>query len=346
MEPDLIPQRSSASDSASPLATAVAPAEAPVESSDRDPEVLVPRDLVLQANGAPCPNGADHVNGNGHANGNGYANGVAVANGNGHAVAVHALAAGRDAGMPLAMRVPVFARAGSGAIAGRAAVLEAAAFSPAVPADGWLEELHPPRTVYLRCGKRALDVALAAVGLVLSAPVLLAFAAAIKVDSRGPILYKSTRLGKDGKAFTFYKLRSMYTGAEEERARLQPLNECDGPAFKLTRDPRTTRIGRFIRQTSIDELPQFLNVLRGEMSLVGPRPPLPEEVAKYESWHRRRLEVKPGLTCLWQISGRSRLGFNEWMRLDLEYIKRQSFWTDARILLRTIPAVLSREGAY
>jgi lipopolysaccharide/colanic/teichoic acid biosynthesis glycosyltransferase len=124
------------------------------------------------------------------------------------------------------------------------------------------------------------------------------------------------------------------------------LNECDGPVFKICRDPRITRIGRFLRTTSIDEIPQFLNVLRGEMSLVGPRPPIPEEVAQYEPWQMRRLDVRPGITCLWQISGRSRVGFQEWMRLDLEYIKHQSFWLDMKILARTVPAVLSREGAY
>ena len=138
----------------------------------------------------------------------------------------------------------------------------------------------------------------------------------------------------------------MHTGAEAERARLMHLNEVDGPVFKLRRDPRVTRVGQFMRSTSIDELPQIFNVLKGDMSLVGPRPPLPEEAEKYEAWQRRRLDVKPGITCLWQISGRSRLGFDEWMRLDLEYIRRQSLATDLHILLRTIPAVLSREGAY
>jgi lipopolysaccharide/colanic/teichoic acid biosynthesis glycosyltransferase len=205
-----------------------------------------------------------------------------------------------------------------------------------------------PRTdgAYLRFGKRLADVAGAVTGIVLFGPLMAVFAALVKLTSRGPVLYRSIRLGKDGRPFTFYKFRSMYAGADRDRDGLQHLNECDGPAFKISRDPRTTALGRFMRSTSIDELPQFFNVLRGEMSLVGPRPPLPDEEAKYEPWQRRRLEVKPGLTCLWQISGRSRLGFDEWMRLDLEYIKRQSFATDLRILLRTIPAVLSRDGAY
>jgi lipopolysaccharide/colanic/teichoic acid biosynthesis glycosyltransferase len=124
------------------------------------------------------------------------------------------------------------------------------------------------------------------------------------------------------------------------------MNEADGPVFKIARDPRITGIGRFMRSTSLDEVPQFWNVLKGDMSLVGPRPPIPQEVAQYEPWQLRRLDVLPGLTCLWQISGRSRIGFQEWMRLDLEYIKHQSISMDLKILLRTIPAVLSREGAY
>jgi lipopolysaccharide/colanic/teichoic acid biosynthesis glycosyltransferase len=266
------------------------------------------------------------VNGNGHGHGNGNGNGNGA--GHYHADPIAAAAA-------LLMSAPGLESA---------AVHRASPVAVAEPWAGTAEE--PARGLYLRFGKRAFDTLAAVVGLVFSAPVLLLFSILIKLDSRGPVLYKSVRLGKGGKPFIFYKLRSMYTGADRDREQLQHLNEVDGPVFKLSRDPRTTRVGRFIRQTSIDELPQFLNVLRGDMSLVGPRPPLPEEVDQYETWHRRRLEVKPGLTCLWQISGRSRLGFNEWMRLDLEYIKHQSFATDVKILWRTLPAVLSREGAY
>jgi lipopolysaccharide/colanic/teichoic acid biosynthesis glycosyltransferase len=138
----------------------------------------------------------------------------------------------------------------------------------------------------------------------------------------------------------------MVNGADRHRHGLAHLNETDGPVFKIARDPRVTRVGRFLRTTSIDELPQIINVLRGEMSLVGPRPPIPPEVEQYEPWQLHRLDVQPGLTCLWQISGRSRIGFQEWMRLDLEYIRHRSFGLDMKILLRTIPAVLSREGAY
>jgi exopolysaccharide biosynthesis polyprenyl glycosylphosphotransferase len=205
-----------------------------------------------------------------------------------------------------------------------------------------------PRTqgLYLRSGKRVIDVVGAALSLVVLSPLMALVAIAIKLESRGPVLYRSTRIGKDGRPFMFLKFRSMVDGADQHRHTLSHLNEMDGPTFKISRDPRVTRIGRFLRVTSIDEIPQFLNVLRGEMSLVGPRPPIPEEVAQYEPWQYLRLDVRPGITCLWQISGRSTLSFKEWMRLDLEYIKHQSFWLDMRILLRTIPAVLSREGAY
>ena len=207
-------------------------------------------------------------------------------------------------------------------------------------------DLRAARSFYLRSGKRILDVIGASVALVLSAPILLLAALAIKLESRGPVLYRSTRIGRGGRPFTFLKLRSMVHGADQHRHRLSHLNECDGPVFKINRDPRVTRVGRFLRVTSIDEIPQFMNVLLGHMSMVGPRPPIPEEVVQYEPWQLRRLDVRPGITCLWQISGRSRIGFQEWMRLDLEYIRRQSLALDLNILIRTVPAVLSREGAY
>lgn len=199
---------------------------------------------------------------------------------------------------------------------------------------------------YLTVGKRMLDLVGACVAMLVLSPVMLLVALLVKLESRGPVLYRSTRIGKDGRPFEFLKFRSMVDGADRNRHTLSHLNEMDGPTFKISRDPRVTRVGRLLRVTSVDEIPQFLNVLRGEMSLVGPRPPIPEEVAQYEPWQCRRLDVRPGITCLWQISGRSTLSFKEWMRLDLEYIKHQSFWLDLRILLRTIPAVLSREGAY
>jgi len=199
---------------------------------------------------------------------------------------------------------------------------------------------------YLQAGKRALDIVAALCGLVLLAPVMLVLAIIVRATSHGPVFYRSTRIGRGGRPFTFYKLRSMVKDADLKRQHLTHLNEADGPVFKIARDPRITPIGRFMRSTSLDEVPQFWNVLTGDMSLVGPRPPLPEEVAKYEPWQLRRLDVRPGLTCLWQISGRSSIGFQEWMRLDLEYIRHRSLGMDLKILLRTIPAVLSREGAY
>lgn len=211
-----------------------------------------------------------------------------------------------------------------------------------VPADFAIND----HGIYKRYGKRVLDLVASSGMLLLLLPFFPLVALAIRLSSPGPILYRSTRLGKNGKAFTFLKFRSMVVDAHENRRHLLHLNEVDGPVFKLSNDPRVTRVGSFLRRTSIDELPQLINVLRGEMSLVGPRPPIPEEVEKYEPWQRRRLEVTPGITCLWQISGRSRLGFNEWMRLDLQYIQHRSLRLDLKILLRTLPAVLSRDGAY
>jgi lipopolysaccharide/colanic/teichoic acid biosynthesis glycosyltransferase len=176
--------------------------------------------------------------------------------------------------------------------------------------------------------------------------VFLVIAILIRLDSPGGVFFRQSRVGKNGSYFTFYKFRSMVQDAEELKKRLLHLNEVDGPAFKISDDPRVTRIGRFMRRTSLDELPQLWNVLRGDMSLVGPRPPLPAEVEHYEGWQREKLEVVPGITCLWQISGRSHIGFTEWMRLDVEYIRKQSLGLDMKILARTLPAVVSRRGAY
>jgi exopolysaccharide biosynthesis polyprenyl glycosylphosphotransferase len=200
--------------------------------------------------------------------------------------------------------------------------------------------------VYLRAGKRFVDVVGASLALLVLSPIILLLAIIIRITTHGPVFYRSKRIGRGGREFTFYKLRSMVKDAHARRGHLDHLNEADGPVFKIARDPRITPIGRFMRSTSLDEVPQFWNVLRGDMSLVGPRPPIPEEVAQYEPWQLRRLDVRPGLTCLWQISGRSRIGFQEWMRLDLEYIRHRSLKLDLKILVRTIPAVLSREGAY
>lgn len=201
-------------------------------------------------------------------------------------------------------------------------------------------------SLYRRYGKRALDLVLGSVALVLAAPILAVAALAIKIDSPGPVFHRAIRVGRGGHKFTFLKLRSMRVGAEELRGLLQHLNQAQGPAFKLQNDPRVTRVGRWLRKLSLDELPQLVHVLQGHMSLVGPRPPFPEEVERYEPWMLRRLSVTPGLTCLWQIRGRSDLGFDEWMRLDLEYVDRLSFLLDLKILALTVPAVLSARGAY
>ncbi len=193
--------------------------------------------------------------------------------------------------------------------------------------------------------KRAFDIALSAAMLILVAPIFAAVAIAIKLDSSGPVFFRQSRVGLRGRRFVFYKFRSMCQDAEAKLESLRQYNEMSGPVFKMTRDPRVTRVGRLLRRTSIDELPQFWNVLRGEMSVVGPRPPTPEEVLRYKPWQRRRLSVKPGITCTWQVSGRNAIDFDRWMELDLAYIDNWSLWSDVQICLKTIPAVLSSRGA-
>jgi exopolysaccharide biosynthesis polyprenyl glycosylphosphotransferase len=194
--------------------------------------------------------------------------------------------------------------------------------------------------------KRVLDVGLSGLLLGLGLPLVVLIGAAIKLTSGGgSVLFRQTRCGLNGRVFTLYKFRTMVRDAEARRRDLQHLNEMQGPAFKLRRDPRVTRLGRLLRKFSLDELPQLWNVLRGDMSLVGPRPPIPEEVAQYERWQRRRLSMKPGLTCLWQISGRNEVDFDRWMQLDLEYIDSWSPMLDLKILMKTIPVVLSGRGA-
>ena len=193
--------------------------------------------------------------------------------------------------------------------------------------------------------KRGLDVLPSAVLLVLGLPVVSLIALMVKISSGGGVLFRQTRCGLNGRSFTLYKFRTMVADAEERRRDLEHLNEMNGPVFKLRSDPRVTWLGRFLRKFSLDELPQLWNVLRGDMSLVGPRPPIPEEVAQYQRWQRRRLAMKPGLTCLWQISGRNQIDFDRWMELDLEYIDSWSPMLDFEILLKTIPVVLSGRGA-
>lgn len=194
--------------------------------------------------------------------------------------------------------------------------------------------------------RRILDVILAGALAVIFLPITtLALMLINKLTSPGPVLFKQERCGLNGRLFMMYKFRSMVDNAEQLRFELEALNEMDGPVFKSSRDPRITSIGKFIRRFSIDELPQLYNVLRGDMSLVGPRPPLPQEVARYERWQRRRLSMKPGMTCLWQISGRNEVSFDDWMKLDLTYIDNWSLLLDLKILLKTVPVVLLGRGA-
>ncbi len=194
--------------------------------------------------------------------------------------------------------------------------------------------------------RRVLDVAITSILLIFLLPlVMLPAAVFIKLTSPGPVLFRQRRCGLNGRVFTMYKFRSMVDNAEQLRAEVEALNEMDGPVFKFSSDPRITSVGKILRRFSIDELPQLLNVLRGDMSLVGPRPPIPEEVARYERWQKRRLSMKPGITCLWQISGRNEVSFEDWMKLDLTYIDNWSLLLDLKILLKTVPAVLLGRGA-
>ncbi len=194
--------------------------------------------------------------------------------------------------------------------------------------------------------KRAADVSLAGLAIILGAPFWLALAAAIRLDSPGPVLFRQERAGCYGKPFQVYKFRSMHQNAEAQLEKLRAQNEAAGPLFKIRDDPRRTRVGRFIRKLSLDEIPQLINVLRGEMSWVGPRPGLLSEVAQYQDWHRKRLEVLPGITGLWQVSGRSDLTFDEMVMLDIYYAENWSLGLDLRIMLRTVPQVLFGDGAY
>jgi lipopolysaccharide/colanic/teichoic acid biosynthesis glycosyltransferase len=194
--------------------------------------------------------------------------------------------------------------------------------------------------------KRAIDLVLSSLLLLVLSPLLLFISLAIFAEDRGPILFVQTRVGKEGKPFRFYKFRSMVRNAEALRKELSAHNEANGPIFKMRCDPRITRTGRPLRKWSLDELPQLINVLRGDMSLVGPRPHLPHEVQAYSSRQSRRLSVQPGLVCLREVSGRSNLSFERWIEMDLAYIEARSLGTDLAILLRTVPAVLCGNGAY
>jgi len=233
---------------------------------------------------------------------------------------------------------------------GTAAVIDLRTGNPVVTIDHGVAVL--PRIGYLSAAKRqlaakrAVDVIVSVTALVLLAPLFLLITIAVLTTSRGGLLYTQDRVGQNGELFRFMKFRSMRANAHREKANLWRLNEQDGPIFKIRNDPRVTRVGRFLRRSSLDELPQLVHVLTGRMSLVGPRPHLPEEVAAYTPKARRRLAAKPGITCIWQVSGRSDLDFDTWIDLDLEYIDTWSLRLDLELLRKTIPAVLSGRGAY
>jgi len=191
-----------------------------------------------------------------------------------------------------------------------------------------------------------VDIVMSGLGIVVLSPFFLIVATLIKLTSSGPVLFKQKRLGLNGRKFVLYKFRTMYKGADKKLSQLEAQNEMGGPIFKIKKDPRVTPVGRILRKFSIDEFPQLFNVFVGHMSLIGPRPPIPKEVEQYESWHRRRLSMRPGITCLWQVSGRNKIDFNEWMKMDLEYLDNWSLWFDLKILIKTIPVVLFGIGAY
>lgn len=193
--------------------------------------------------------------------------------------------------------------------------------------------------------KRAIDIIGAGSGLLLLSPVIVIVACAIKFTSKGPIFFSQKRVGKNGELFDMYKFRSMVVNAEELKEKLAHQNEMSGPMFKMKDDPRVTKVGRFIRKTSLDELPQLWNVLKGEMSLVGPRPSLPKEVAQFENWMCKRLTVKPGLTCYWQVSGRNNIGFEEWMRLDNKYVDERNLWIDIKLIFKTVLVLFGDKNA-
>jgi exopolysaccharide biosynthesis polyprenyl glycosylphosphotransferase len=193
--------------------------------------------------------------------------------------------------------------------------------------------------------KRFIDIFCSSLGIILLSPVFIIVGTIIKLDSKGPVIFSQKRVGKDGKEFKMYKFRSMVVNAEGLKKKLMHQNEMSGPMFKMKDDPRITKIGKFIRKTSIDELPQLINVLKGEMSLVGPRPSLPKEVAQFEPWMMRRLDVKPGLTCYWQVSGRNNIDFDDWMKLDIKYVQDRSIKLDINLIFKTFFVLFGDKNA-
>lgn len=193
--------------------------------------------------------------------------------------------------------------------------------------------------------KRITDVLFSGIGLIILSPVFVIVAIAIKLDSKGPIFFKQDRVGKDEKLFSMYKFRSMVVNAEELKKALENQNEMSGPMFKMKKDPRITRVGRFIRKTSIDELPQLVNVIKGDMSLVGPRPSLPKEVEQFEPWMKERLTVQPGITCFWQVMGRNSIPFKEWMKLDVKYVRERNYFLDIKLIFKTFFVLFGDDSA-
>lgn len=231
-------------------------------------------------------------------------------------------------------------------------LLDLTSAEPAVVDYRVIEEVTAPRPGLLNAAfwqvavKRLMDIVASALAIVVLTPVLLSVALLIRVTSRGPVLYVQERVGRDGAPFRMVKFRSMYRDAHERRSEHAELNIHQGPIFKIRDDPRITPVGRAMRRLSIDELPQFFNVLMGSMSLVGPRPALPEEFLDYTERERQRLLVKPGVTCIWQVSGRSDVDFDTWIDMDLEYIEDWSLRMDLKLLAKTVPAVITGRGAY
>lgn len=207
------------------------------------------------------------------------------------------------------------------------------------------EECTQEKTTKYHIIKRGIDIICSSIGLIVLSPILVIIAIIIKLDSSGPIIFKQERVGYKGRRFFMYKFRSMVVNAEELKDKLQEKNEMSGPMFKMKDDPRITKVGKFIRKTSIDELPQLVNVLKGEMSLVGPRPSLPKEVDKFEPWMLKRLEVKPGLTCYWQVQGRNDIGFEDWMRLDCKYVEDRCTLLDLKLIFKTFFVLFGDEHA-
>ena len=208
------------------------------------------------------------------------------------------------------------------------------------------ERIQPKEGPIYLFFKRAMDIIGSLCGIILLSPLLIIVALAIKIeDPKGSIFFSQQRCGKDNKLFPMYKFRSMVSNAEELLEELMEHNEMDGPVFKIKDDPRITRVGKFIRKTSIDELPQLFNILKGDMSIVGPRPAIPHEVAEYSHYHKQRLLVKPGLTCIWQVSGRNSIGFDEWMEMDLEYIEKRDLWMDIKLIFKTVGVLFGDENA-